>query len=250
MSTPDDELYVGYRPTVPRGVARRARAAAVVTIVAAAAVAAALAAGQKRSPGGTFEFLVTRRFEGIVREHPHPTLEVARPGSDGASVSSYLLVASGKHGAGAEVAGLDGRSVRLEGKLVSRAGRTMIEVEAGSVENAGVGAGAASEVVGLGVVTLVGEIVDSKCFLGVMNPGSAKPHRACAVRCISGGVPPLFIPSGPNAEPMLLVAADGAPVNDRILDLVAEPVEITGRLARERGTLVLRADPARYRRAG
>jgi len=42
----------------------------------------------------------------------------------------------------------------------------------------------------LGTQTLVGEIVDSKCFLGVMNPGQLTTHRACAIRCISGGVRP------------------------------------------------------------
>ena len=32
------------------------------------------------------------------------------------------------------------------------------------------------------------------CFLGVMKPGRSKPHRACAVRCISGGIPPFKVP--------------------------------------------------------
>ena len=45
----------------------------------------------------------------------------------------------------------------------------------------------------LGKQTFVGEIVDSKCFLGVMNPGRLTPHRACAIRCISGGVPPVLL---------------------------------------------------------
>src|SRR6266513_1903853 len=82
----------------------------------------------------------------------------------------------------------------------------------------------------LGQQTLVGEIVDSKCYLGVMNPGQLTTHRACAIRCISGGIPPVLLvrqKDGP-AIYLLLVSADGKPVNRQVLNMVAEPVEITG----------------------
>jgi hypothetical protein len=102
----------------------------------------------------------------------------------------------------------------------------------------------------LGRQTLVGEIVDSKCFLGVMNPGQLTPHRACAIRCISGGVPPVLLvrqKDGP-ATYLLLVSSEGKPVNQQVLDLVAELVEITGEVERQGDLLILRADPATYRR--
>ena len=103
--------------------------------------------------------------------------------------------------------------------------------------------------ISLGRRTFIGEIVDSKCFLGVMNPGQLKPHRACAVRCISGGVPPVLLvrQTDGTARYLLLVAPDGQPVNQRVLDLVAEPVEITGEVERQGELLVLRADPKSYR---
>src|SRR6266511_5336791 len=104
----------------------------------------------------------------------------------------------------------------------------------------------------LGEHTLVGEIVDSKCYLGVMNPGALTPHRACAIRCISGGVPPVLLvrqKDGPGIY-LLLVSADGKPVNKQVLDMVAESVEITGEVERQGELLILRADPATYRRVG
>ena len=104
----------------------------------------------------------------------------------------------------------------------------------------------------LGKQTFVGEIVDSKCFLGVMNPGQLTPHRACAIRCISGGAPPVLLvrqKDGP-AIYLLLVSADGQAVNKQVLDVVAEPVEITGEVERQGDMLVLRSDPATYRRVG
>ena len=52
----------------------------------------------------------------------------------------------------------------------------------------------------------------------------------------------------PASEVPLLVSEAGEPVNDQVLHLVAEPVEITGRVSRRGGLLTLRADPASYRR--
>ena len=45
----------------------------------------------------------------------------------------------------------------------------------------------------LGVATLRGEIVDSKCYLGAMKPGDQKTHKACATLCIRGGIPPVLV---------------------------------------------------------
>jgi hypothetical protein len=248
---PDDEFYVGYLPTAPARIGKRSRTAVVVLLGGALLAAIVLVAGQQRLTGGTFEYQVYRDFEGVVTERPYPTLTVARSDADeSASMFRYLLVGEGKHGAGADVAGFDGRAVRLEGSLIYRDGKTMIEVKTGSVvPTGGIGSGA-EKTDDLGEIALVGEIVDSKCYLGVMNPGSSKPHRACAVRCISGGAPPIFVGHDASAKPVvaLLVSTDGRAVNDAVLDFVAEPVEITGRLERSGDTYVLRADPATYRR--
>ena len=46
-------------------------------------------------------------------------------------------------------------------------------------------------------VMLRGEIVDSKCYLGVMNPGEGTVHRDCAARCLSGGLPPMLVVRSP-----------------------------------------------------
>jgi hypothetical protein len=51
---------------------------------------------------------------------------------------------------------------------------------------------------------LRGEIVDTKCYLGVMTPGEDKVHRGCAVRCISRGVPPAFLVRDASADSRIL----------------------------------------------
>jgi len=63
-------------------------------------------------------------------------------------------------------------------------------------------------------------------------------------------VPPVLLvrqKDGP-AIYLMLVSADGKPVNRQLLDMVAEPVEITGEVERQGELLILRADPAMYRR--
>ena len=134
---------------------------------------------------------------------------------------------------------------------IYRGNQTMIEVQPDSIQATNIATTAAlPQAIPLGKQTLVGEIVDSKCFLGVMNPGQLTPHRACAIRCISGGVPPVLLvrqEDGP-AIYLLLVSADGKPVNKQVLGMVAEPVEITGEVERQGELLILRADPTTYRK--
>lgn len=249
----DDSFFVGYRREAPASVAAFLRPRMALLLVVCVAVAAMLVTAQHPFARAVFEFGEERAFAGRLTVEPYPVLEVPRPG--GAAVSRYLLVAPFKFGLGPEARALTGRDVTLRGSLVYRDGRTMIEVADGSLA-AGVGGGGAPPAepdgvpVSLGVRTLVGEIVDSKCFLGVMKPGNLKPHRACAVRCISGGIPPVFVvtDAAGRATYHLLTGADGRAVNREVLDRVAEPLEITGEVLRLGDLLLLRSDPATYRR--
>jgi hypothetical protein len=102
-----------------------------------------------------------------------------------------------------------------------------------------------------GTVVLRGEIVDSKCFLGVMTPGQGKTHRACASLCLRGGLPAaLLVDAGDGAMRLvLLVTRTGDPV-DAAAGAAAPgaPIEARGELARTRGWWTLRTDPASWRR--
>jgi len=88
----------------------------------------------------------------------------------------------------------------------------------------------------LGYAELAGEIVDSKCYFGVMNPGRGKVHRDCAARCLSGGIPPaLLVRDGAGSSATVLIAN----FRRELLDHVAEPVALRGRLTRSAGRLIL-----------
>lgn len=242
--TDHDELYTGYLPRAPPRIAAWTKKTVVLLFVVVAALALALTAAQSPFSKAVYEFGVVEEVEGVVRERPYPALEVARPGG---GVSRFFLVNPFKHGAAVD--GLDGKRVRARGSLIYRDDRTMLEILPDETQELGAAAPGSSER-SLGVHTLVGRIVDSKCYLGIMKPGSGKPHRACAARCISGGIPPLFEVSdagGPFVQ-LLLVDAGGGAVNRRVLHLVDEPLEIRGEVVRLDDLWILKADPENYRR--
>ena len=246
MSEHTQEFYVGYLPLAPPGLARRVRVVVIALVLVALGLAALLVTAMSGFGSGVFEYGVEREFRGVIEAEPYPVLAVERPGD---SRSRYLLSAPGKHGARELVAGFIGKSVRIRGTLVYRESLTMIEIAEVSLAPQDSAASMDSRT-DLGVVTLVGEIVDSKCYLGVMKPGNTKAHRDCAVRCISGGIPPVLLvrDENGNAGYYLLVGENGESVNRSVLDLVAEPIEVTGALQRVGDQFSLRADPARYRR--
>jgi hypothetical protein len=250
----NDEFYIGWEGKAAPGIGKTVRKAVVGVLLLALLAPVALALAQRMIGVSVFEWGTLKNFSGVLRSTPYPHLLVPRPGATGgeAQFSTYYLVAPWKFGLDAKaIAGFDGKSVTLKGTLIYRGNQTMVETRpdwiAADTNSSAVAAPAG---VSLGRQSLVGEIVDSKCFLGVMNPGQLTPHRACAIRCISGGVPPVLLvrqKDGP-AIYLLLVSAEGKPVNKQVLNLVAEPVEITGDIERQGDLLILRADPATYRR--
>jgi hypothetical protein len=212
------------------------------------ALAGGIVAAQRPFADSVHEFGIVREFEGWIAEHPYPMLRVERPGA--ISPSSWLLVARGKHGAAELVRGLDAARVRVRGTLIYRAGSTMVELAGPPGRLAAATPAPPPRVEDLGERELSGEIVDSKCFLGVMKPGEGKIHRACAARCLSGGLPPLFLVRGESGwTALLLTAASGGPADrEAAARHAAEPLRIRGRLRRIDEWLVLAADPAGYER--
>jgi len=248
-----DEFYIGWEAKAAPGIGKTLRKAVVIMLAMALLAPVVLAISQRLIGASVFEWGNHKSFAGILQATPYPHLLVPRPGNAGGfpRSSAYYLVAPWKFGLKPEtIAPLDGKSVTLKGTLIYRGNQTMIEVLPGSIQMTNIAGAALPQAVALGKQALVGEIVDSKCFLGVMNPGQLTPHRACAIRCISGGVAPVLLVRQKDgaAVYLLLVSADGKPVNKQVLNMVAEPVEITGDVERQGELLILHADPVNYRR--
>lgn len=242
----EQDFFVGYQPEMPRDLGSYLRPRIAALLVLVGLLAAGLALSQQPYGASTFEFGVETELEGRLEVEPVPLLVVERPAGGGQSL--YLLTVFGKRDARPVVEPHEGRRVRLRGALIHRDDQVMVEVVPDSIELLEGAASPGREVLALGEVTLEGEVVDSKCFLGVMNPGSTKPHRACATLCIRGGVPPVLLvrDEAGGARYLLLTDAEGGALNEWLVEqqLVAEPVRVRGQLERRGSLEVLRVEGA------
>lgn len=249
MTEARDEFYVGYLDRAPPALGRWLRRHVRDLLVFAVLLAVILATSQRPFAVAVFEFGHLTTHEGVLIESPSPQLRLAVPSST-ASVR-YDLVAEGKHGADGLVSGLEGQRARVTGTLIYRDGRTLIEVAEGGIEVMAADSGSIPSGQGSGRLTVRGEIVDAKCFGGVMNPGQGKPHKACAIRCLSGGIPPVIVTAADGGlAAYLLVDREGGALGEAILDYVAEPVEVEGLVVDHDGLATLRIDPRDIRRIG
>ncbi|MEM8909544.1 MAG: hypothetical protein AAGD05_16980, partial [Bacteroidota bacterium] len=171
------------------------------------------------------------------------------------SYQSILLVGFGKKGAEADLANIaqsTGQSwvnhqVELRGTLIYYDDKVVMELSEGA--DAFVERGQAVQLnlprQDFGDVKLRGEIYDPKCALGVMKPGYGKSHRSCAVRCIAGGIPPLFrvVDEMGHNNYFLLFDENGQKLNMQVLDYVADQIQICGRLERQSDWMLVYLNP-------
>ncbi|MCK6476779.1 MAG: hypothetical protein L6Q35_08115 [Phycisphaerales bacterium] len=240
-----DELYVGYLP-VPAGHRRFLRhiVPAALAIIAGTAI---IWSHSHADPGsGRWHDSSKVKLRGTLYAHPYPM--IATTDHQG-KTQMTLLVESGKRGAAEHAALLDRHAVVAAGTLLERDGPRMLELSEGassiSPDSSNSTAVDAELRASDGQVTLRGEIVDSKCFLGAMKPGNGKTHKACATLCIRGGIPPALAVQEDNGGVTfyLLAAPDGGPVGEWIEPMVADSVELTGRLEQRGDLSILRIAP-------
>lgn len=207
-------------------------------------VAGLVAGLQKTITSAWFDFGNIQEFSGVLINGPAPMLVVDNP-VEGEKI--IYLVSPLKYGFPFEVAeAFHLKQVTLKGTFLADDLDAMIEVVADSVSSAESSITHSLPEAALGKATLRGEIVDSKCHLGLMNPGRFKAHRACAIQCLSGGIPPILVAEAQDGQlaHYLLVSMDGSAINDKVLDYVAEPVEVTGSLKTIGDHQILYIDPS------
>lgn len=245
---PSDDFFVGYQAAAPGGLGRWLRRLTVLVFTGVIVVAWAVARSQSLQPETVYAYGKPVTWEGRIREQPYPML--VTESAEGA-VSHVHLSGQGKFGARDPLRGRDGEYVSLRGVRIARGNQTMAELVPGSIVS-----GSAPprtdrrvpDVEELGRRTLSGEIVDSKCFLGAMNPGILQTHRGCAIRCLNGGILPLFVVRGPGESEwdLILLDQDGAPVTADIFALAGLQVSLTGRVQREDDLFFFKVDPTTY----
>jgi hypothetical protein len=213
-----------------------------LVLVAAAGAGGALVAFEQAPPGdGSWNPDDERDWVGLFVREPYPMLRTTA--LDGTPRTAYL-VSSNKQGVQHRLGGVSEGPVVVRGSLISRGKNAMIAVADGdqwlrgatAADTQKIGDGLADwQEHKVGAATYAGEVLDSKCWFGAMQPGQGKPHKSCAALCIQGGLPAVFCPEGlcgAGETAPLLTDERGRAHGTGLLPLVADAIVATGRLVR------------------
>jgi hypothetical protein len=224
----EERFFIGWESGGGIGNDRAAKKIAWLVFVVGLLLAGFMGLFQRTAGSGQFAFGDVQTYEGLLVAQPLPFL-LTEKRTEGHSV--FLLVNPLKEGFPYSLSASNHlQSVSLEGTLIHDDLNGMIEVQPGSLRTLAKDLPMSVSTSSGVSVTLSGEIVDSKCHLGVMNPGRFKPHRACAIQCIAGGIPPILVAESREGAVghYLLVGPNGEPIHEKLLDYVAEPISLSG----------------------
>ncbi|MCI4666693.1 MAG: hypothetical protein MRZ79_00930 [Bacteroidia bacterium] len=254
-NTNKEDFYIGWQDKAPGKFGRAARIFALLSLFLGAMTAAVLVINQKGFADSVFEFGETTQLEGFLTLDPVPMLRVSKEGRS----EGMLLVGLGKFGSEATIDQILKKEniqleqdaslkVTLKGTRIYHNGKSALELTDGLDSFVGAEGDqlkAEPAISSFGRKTLSGEILDPKCALGVMKPGYGKPHRSCAIRCISGGIPPIFRASFADGQVLhaILLGPKGEKINEEVLPFVADKVRICGELIMQDDWYVFKLEP-------
>ncbi|QDG77396.1 hypothetical protein [Labrenzia sp. PHM005] len=245
--TKDAPFYVGYLNAVPKPLLVFLSIFAVCFAGGMGLAALALSSTQNDPGSGGFQW--GNRFEqaGLLELRPYPVFRVPADGTTPAR--TYMLSGQGKRGVFGPAKANKETPVNLRGVPVNRGDLTMIQVGKVEATEDGPTGFQPSDPVPLGRWKLSGEICDGKCYAGAMRPGRGLAHKACADLCLTGGIPPVFVSTGPVDGRTFFLMADknGNLLGDEIKDLLALYIEVEGDVERLDDLMVFKADLATAR---
>ena len=250
-----DEFFIGWMPKAPEGFSKHVKKAMMVLMVIVAFTGILLSLMQRKFGTGNFEFGKLTEVKGIYFNAPVPFLKAIN-GKDIFGNPSFItipLIGFGKFGAAGAIDDiqkqkgilLDRKEVTMKGTLLYNDGKLLMQIDANDSFLVTVGRDAEASLLpvskDMGELTLRGEIVDPKCFFGVMKPGEGKPHKDCAIRCILGGIPPVLKVTDEkgNENYYLIAGPNGEKMNEVVKDFVAEPVTINAKVVKYDDWIVL-----------
>jgi len=244
----DGAFYIGWQSKAPKPFAKHVKRVLLILFPIALIVAYLLSTSQKKFSTANFEFGKLTEVKGIYYNKPVPLLKVFDKNNLSITIP---LVGYGKHGAETAIielekekgVSLNGKEVTLKGTLIYGDGKTLLQVDKNDDPIVNIGAESTVQLQqkDLGTQTIRGEIVDPKCYFGVMKPGEGKVHRDCAIRCILGGIPPVLHVQNEKGESnyYLIVGPNGEKINEAVQDIVAEPVSIEARVVQQDDWIIL-----------
>ncbi len=261
-----NEFYIGWMPAAPEGFAKHVRKVVIILVILVVAAGIILSLFQRKFSTSSFEFGQLTEVSGIYQQFPVPSIKVIT-GRDVFGNSSYItmpLVGYGKFGAEGVVADLEKeknitlnkKEITLKGTLLYNDGKTLLQIDKNDDPLIQVSDGQVTKnspvIKELGIVQLTGEVLDPKCYFGVMKPGHGKPHRDCAIRCIAGGMSPVFWVRNEQGEAnyYLILDENGKKMNEALQDHIAEPVSLTAKAVQYDDWIVLYTIKQSIKRTG
>jgi hypothetical protein len=89
-------------------------------------------------------------------------------------------------------------------------------------------------------ITVVGEVIDSKCYLTQESELSrGEKHKECAIACAKRGIPLAILEEKTEIVYFTTKDRGNSGANDLLLPFVGERVEVRGRLAEKGGARLL-----------
>ena len=243
-----DKIYIGWQDEMPEKNKKALRKLLIPIFVLIPVLVFIIVYFTKPFNTHAFELGNVMTFTGIYYSQPMPVLVLDEGQSPIKGQNHALLVGYGKNGAGTfinpmekEKGALNGRRVKLSGTLIYGDGRVLLELTDRDNSVLEVYEMAISTEVDYykGNKVLEGEILDPKCWFGVMKPGEGKVHKSCAIRCISGGIPPVLRVDVDGKNEYYVLANKSKLLNQDVLPFVAEPVSVQGEVEQINGWNVL-----------
>ena len=259
-----DSFYIGYLPKAPAEYRNFVRLIVFAILVVMYFTIIIVVTNQQKFSTGIFERNKLTELEGVLMLQPFPAIKTLY-GKDlygNPVVKTIPLVNYGKFGAEPVInsvvanntSDLNKLWIKVRGKLIYNKGITILELsekeksvlEVKTASKNQLDGIATSKIKDHGGSTFYGQIIDPKCYFGVMKPGEGKPHSDCAIRCIAGGIQPMLMIRNEKGQETFFILRDtsGMPVNSRVLSYVGMPVEVSGKITKVDDWLILKTDPS------
>lgn len=253
----NDEFYIGWMQAAPDSFAKHVKKIVLLMGLLVVVLGIALALQQRKFSNAVFEYGTLTEVTGIYQSYPVPSIKVISK-TDANGQVSYItmpLVGYGKFGAQGIIQKLEQEKgfkfhqhlLTVKGTLICNDGKSLLQIDGNDNPLVTVQTSMSPVkpiIQELGNTELIGEILDPKCYFGVMKPGHGKPHKDCAIRCIAGGISPVFYVRQRDAGPLyyLLLNEKGEPINDFVKDFVADPVKLQARAIQYDDWIILFVD--------
>lgn len=238
-----DEFYVGYINQMGSKTKRTVRLFVFLAVLAVVIVAGLFALFQQPAENSRFDFDSTTVLEGVYLETPYPLLRVKLGGDQ---YKDIVLLGFGKSGALPyltalkEEGKLPGKTLRIEGNLLYYNGKSLLQItDENDIEIIdSKGGGLTPQQEGMQDPTnriMEGEIIDPKCFFGVMKPGYGKIHRSCASLCIAGGIPPVWMTTNEKGDEAYFLITDlkGNAIHKDLLPYIGQASKVEGTVSQK-----------------